>query len=95
MRILAVLAALIVSSGVLCAGTALAQQGQGRRHDQNPQRQMRGDERQRMRDDIRDAYRERPGREERPERPRQLSPEERDKLRRDIDDANRQMKRKK
>ena len=94
MRTLALLAALVVSSGVLCAGTALAQ-GQGRRHDQKPQRQMRDDERQRMRDDIRDAYRERPGREERPERPRQLSPEERDKLRRDIDEANRQMKRKK
>ena len=55
---------------------------------------MKDDERQRMRDDIRDAYRERQGRPERPERPRQLSPEEREKLRRDIEEANRQMRRK-
>jgi hypothetical protein len=40
---------------------------------------------------MRDAYRERQGR---PERPRQMSPEERDKLRRDIEETNRQMRRK-
>jgi len=90
---LALLFALVVSSGVLWSGTALAQY-QGRKHDQKPQRQMKDDERQRMRDDIRDAYRERQGRGERPERPRQLTPEEREKLRRDIEDANRQMRRK-
>ena len=80
---------------VLSSGPALAQyQAEGRKYEPRPQRQMKDDERQRMRDDIRDAYRERQGRPERPERPRQLSPEEREKLRRDIEEANRQMKRK-
>jgi len=44
-----------------------------------------------MRDDMRDAYRDR-GR-ERPDRQRPMSREERDKLRRDIEDANRDLRR--
>ena len=44
-----------------------------------------------MREDVRDAYRERQGR---ADRPRQMSPEERDKLRRDIEEANRSLRRK-
>jgi len=51
---------------------------------------MSQEERQRMRDDMRDAYR---SRQDRPQKPRQLSPEEREKLRRDIQDANRDLKR--
>ena len=47
------------------------------------------DERQRMRQDMQDAYRER----DRQERPRQMSPQEREKLRQDIDEANRRLKR--
>ena len=48
------------------------------------------DDRERMRQDMRDAYRDR----DRQERPRQqLSPQEREKLRRDIEDANRGLKR--
>jgi hypothetical protein len=50
---------------------------------------MKHEDRQRMRDDVRDAYRDRQAR---PDRPRQMSPEERDKLRRDIDEANRQLR---
>jgi len=38
---------------------------------------------------VRDAYRDRQAR---PDRPRQMSPEEREKLRRDIEDANRQLR---
>jgi hypothetical protein len=74
---------------VLCAAPALGQQG--RKHDGRGERHMRDDDRQRMREDVRDAYRERQGR---PERPRQMSPEERDKLRRDIEEANRNLRRK-
>ena len=51
---------------------------------------MKDEDRQRMRDDMREAYRERQGR---PDRPRQMSPEERDKLRRDLEEANRQLRR--
>ena len=66
----------------------------GRKHDTQSQgreqRPMSQEERQRMREDMRDAYRSRP---ERPQKMRQLSPEERGKLRRDIEDANRQIRR--
>jgi hypothetical protein len=70
--------------------TAGAQEG--RRQDGARERQMTQEERQRMRDDMRDAYRQR---QERPQKARQqqMSPEERGRLRRDIEDANRQMRR--
>lgn len=51
--------------------------------------QMSPEERQRMREDMRDAYR---SRQDRPQKMRQLSPEERGKLRRDIEDANKDLK---
>ena len=72
------------------AVTAGAQEG--RRQDGARERQMTQEERQRMRDDMRDAYRQR---QERPQKARQqqMSPEERGRLRRDIEDANRQMRR--
>ena len=84
MKIVALLLAFFLS-----AVPALGQPA--RKHDGRGERQMRDDDRQRMRDDVRDAYRERQGR---PERPRQMSPEERDKLRRDIEEANRNLRRK-
>ena len=62
----------------------------GKRQDGGRDRQMSQEERQRIRDDVRDAYRER---QDRPQKARQMSPEERGKLRRDIEDANRQMRR--
>jgi hypothetical protein len=82
-RILALLVAF-----ALCAAPALAQQGRG---DQRkpPPRQMKQEERERMRNDMRDAYRQR---QEPQQRPRQMSEEERNKLRRDIEDANRSMR---
>jgi len=54
--------------------------------------QMSDKERQRMREDMRDAYRDR---QQRPpqQKMRQMSPEERGQLRRDIEDANRSLKR--
>ena len=44
-----------------------------------------------MRDDMRDAYRDRSRQDRQPQKARQMSPEERGKLRRDIEDANRQI----
>jgi Ni/Co efflux regulator RcnB len=72
---------------VLATGIAAAQPG--KRHD-GKERQMSQEERQRMREDMRDAYR---SRSERPQKMRQLSPEARRELRRDIEDANKNLKR--
>jgi hypothetical protein len=84
MRILAILLALLFPVEDLLA------QG-GKRHERNPRggQQMSQEERQRMRQDMRDAYRDRSRRSERPQR--EMSPQERDKLRRDIEDANRDL----
>ena len=51
---------------------------------------MSDQSRERMGQDMRDAYRERPGRQDRGP---QMTPEEREKLRRDIENANREMRR--
>ena len=52
---------------------------------------MRQEDRQRMREDMNQVYRDRGSRPERPARP--MSPQEREKLRKDVQDANKQMKR--
>jgi len=75
---------------MLVIGTAAADQG--RKPQDNRDRQMSREERQRMREDMRDAYRDR-NRQERPQRSPQMTAEERVKLRRDIEDANRNLKR--
>jgi hypothetical protein len=62
----------------------------GRKQDGARERQMSREERQRMRDDMRDAYRQR---QDRPQKTQQMTPEQRGKLRRDIEDANRNLKR--
>ena len=58
---------------------------------------MSSDQRQRMREDMREVYRERGERGlergARPERPRQLTPEERAKLRQDVQNANKDLRR--
>jgi len=88
MKALTLLLALALSAPVLAQGKG--REGRdGRPHKQN----MSHEDRQRMRDDMRDAYRHRERERERPERSRSMSPEERDKLRQDIQDANRQMRR--
>lgn len=51
---------------------------------------MSQEERQRMREDMRDAYRQR---QDRPQKMRQMSPQERERLRQDVEDANRNLKR--
>ena len=87
MRSMARVAFVLLMAFALGAGAQ-----QGRRQDGTRERQMSQEERQRMRDDVRDAYRQR---QERPQKARQqqMSPEERGRLRRDIEDANRQMRR--
>jgi hypothetical protein len=78
----------IVLALVLWTGAAFAQQG---RKQEGRQQQMKEEERQRMRQDMREVYRDR---QQRPERPQQMSPAERDKLRRDIEETNRDLRKK-
>lgn len=90
----AVLHVLVVSLAfgvTLALGTGSAFAQEARKPDPRQQRQMKEEERQRMRDDMREVYRDR---QQRPERPRQMSPQERDKLRRDIEETNRDLRRK-
>ena len=62
---------------------ALAQPGQKKQ-------QMTPDQRQQMRQDMRDVYKDANRREQ---KPRQMAPQQREQLRRDVDEANRRMKR--
>jgi hypothetical protein len=79
----------------LAAGGAAAQSGkrsEGKFKGQNFKGQnMSREERQRMREDMREVYRDRGGRPA--EKQRQMSPEEREKLRRDLQEANRDLRR--
>ena len=85
-KILALLLALAMTAGSALAQPAWKRDGR--------QRYMKEEERQRMRDDMREVYRDRRERPERQDRGRQMTPEERDKLRRDIENANRELRRK-
>jgi Ni/Co efflux regulator RcnB len=82
----------LVLTVALALSAAAADAQQARKPDGGRERPMSQEERQRMRDDVRDAYRER---QDRPQKARQqqMSPEERDRLRRDIEDANKNLKR--
>lgn len=86
MRCFAILLSLIIA-----ATPAFAQRGERDARGGGKAQGMSKDERQRMRDDMRDLYRDR-NRQDRPPQ-RQLSPQEREKLRRDIQDANKDMRR--
>jgi hypothetical protein len=76
----------------MAAGAAFAQRGEhdGRAGGPGKNQSMTKDERQRMRDDMREVFRDR-NRQDRPPA-RQLSPQEREKLRRDIQDANKSLR---
>ena len=86
MKILVLMLALIVG-----APLAFAQQRDGRGGVPGKNQGTSRDQRDRMRNDMQDVYRDR-NRQERPQQ-RQLSPQEREQLRRDIDNANRNLKR--
>jgi hypothetical protein len=88
MKVLAFLLALALASGA-----AFAQ-----RSDREPRGGAAGknqgtskDQRERMRQDMRNVYQDKGG-QARPQQ-RQMSPQEREKLRRDIQDANRELRR--
>lgn len=86
--------ALLLAALLVPAGDAAAQRDNGRNRQGAA---MSSDQRQRMREDMREVYRERGERNfdrgARPERPRQLSPEERAKLRQDVQNANKDLRR--
>ncbi|HEX2332721.1 MAG TPA: hypothetical protein VHI32_06070 [Burkholderiales bacterium] len=75
----------------MLALAAMGADAQSGKRPDGRERQMSPEQRERMRDDMRDAYRQRG--EEQPQKTRQMSPEERGQLRRDIEDANRTLKR--
>jgi hypothetical protein len=86
--------ALVLVLAAALALPAFAQRGERGGRDFAPKRPgMSQDERERMRQDMRDVYRDRGERARPPERPRQMTPQDREKLRRDIQDANRDLKR--
>ena len=82
----------------LSATTVSAQRGDRDRGDRSErwrpesrERPMNPEQRQRMREDVRDAYRKAP---DQPVKTRQqMSPEQREKLRQDIRDANKDLRR--
>ena len=93
MKAAALALVLVLAASLVPAGNAAAQRDDGRRRQAAP---MSSDQRQRMREDMREVYRERGDRNlerARPERPRQLTPEERAKLRQDVQNANKDLRR--
>ena len=84
----ALLAALV---GMACAAPAFAQLPK----KAEPRQGMRHEERQRLREDMREVYRDRNADRGRPQQPppRQMSQEDREKLRRDVEEANRNIRR--
>ena len=88
MKVLVLMLALIIG-----APSAFAQHrdGGGKGAPPGKNQGMSPDERQRMRNDMQNVYRDR-NRQERPQQ-RQLSPQEREQLRRDINDANKNLRR--
>jgi hypothetical protein len=79
---------------ILGTGSSFAQQREQRGFAAPGKNQgMSRDERERMRNDMQDVYRDRRSDRSGQDRPqRQLSPQEREQLRRDIQDANRTLK---
>ncbi|HZE59632.1 MAG TPA: hypothetical protein VE085_03675 [Burkholderiales bacterium] len=88
MKLLALLLALTLASG-----SAMAQRNADRepRGAGGKNQGMSKDQRERMRQDMRNVYQDKGG-QARPQQ-RQMSPQEREKLRRDIQDANRELRR--
>ena len=75
---------------LMLAVAATSAHAQSGKRPEGREQQMSREQRERMRDDMREAYRPR---EETAQKTRQMSPEERGQLRRDIEDANRNLKR--
>ena len=93
MKVLAASLTMALTLTLASAG-AFAQRG-GDREPRNfggKNQGMSKDQRERMRQDMRNVYQDR-GAQNRPPPQRQMSPEEREKLRRDIQDANKNLRR--
>jgi hypothetical protein len=75
---------------LMAAGPAFAQRGEREVRGAGKNQSMSKDQRQRMRDDMREVFRDR-NRQDRPPA-RQLSPQEREQLRRDIQNANKDIR---
>jgi hypothetical protein len=75
---------------LMAAGPAFAQRGEREVRGAGKNHSMSKDQRQRMRDDMREVFRDR-NRQDRPPA-RQLSPQEREQLRRDIQNANKDLR---
>ena len=92
---------LLVILLALSAATASAQRGDRERGDRSErgerwrpesrERPLIPEQRQRMREDVRDAYRKAP--EQNVKTRQEMSPEQREKLRQDIRDANKALRR--
>jgi len=85
-----------ISATIVCCAALLACAGawaqpDSKRQDGKP-RQLKEEDRQRLREDMREVYRDRQA--TRPERPRPMSEEERQRLLRDVEEANRTLRRK-
>ena len=85
--------AAVLALALLLAAEGAYAQRDGRQGRQRAAPAMSQDQRQRMREDMREVYRERGFERARPERPRQMTPEEREKLRRDVQNANKDLRR--
>ena len=85
------LAALILSLTLASAGAFAQQRGDREARGGGKNQGMSKDQRERMRQDMRNVYQDK-GAQARPQQ-RQMSPQEREKLRRDIQDANRELRR--
>lgn len=92
MKVLAASLTLVLTLTLASAG-AFAERGGDRepRSFGGKNQGMSKDQRERMRQDMRNVYQDR-GAQNRPQQ-RQMSPEEREKLRRDIQDANKNLRR--
>jgi hypothetical protein len=79
----------------LASASAFAQQRGGDREPRGGGRNqgMSKDQRERMRQDMRNVYQDKGGQNRQQQQQRQMTPQEREKLRRDIQDANRDLRR--
>jgi len=90
MKLLALLLTLTLASA-----NVFAQQRGGDREPRGGGKNqgMSKDQRERMRQDMRNVYQDKGGQNRQQQQQRQMTPQEREKLRRDIQDANRDLRR--
>ncbi|MBV9189794.1 MAG: hypothetical protein JO292_00095 [Betaproteobacteria bacterium] len=85
--------ALFLTLTLASAGVFAQQRGDREPRGGGKNQGMSKDQRERMRQDMRNVYQDKGGLNRQQQQQRQMSPEEREKLRRDIQDANRNLRR--